>query len=131
MKIISRLLQSSRLPFKPGDTVTETRVVTRKDLDLFSNLSGDHNPVHKGNEPLVHGAFLNSFISGIIGMKLPGPGTILVAQNFNFPSKCFTEIPIDIVVELVEARKLIRLKYKCLQNENIVMEGEAKVVIRG
>lgn len=132
MKIISRLLQSTRQSFKPGDLVRETRIVTQKDLDLFSDLSGDHNPVHKadsGNRPLVHGAFLNSFISGIIGTKLPGPGTILISQNFSFPSKCFTEVPIDITVELVEARKILKLRYECSQNGNLVMQGEAKVTI--
>lgn len=133
MKLITKLLQSVKVPFKPGDIVKETRVVTQKDLDLFSKLSGDHNPIHKtsseNQQPLVHGAFLNSFISGIIGTKLPGPGTILISQNFNFPSKCFTEIPIQITVELVDARKIMRVKYECEQNGNLVMQGEAKITM--
>jgi acyl dehydratase len=132
MKLSVRLLRSARLSFKAGDVVRETRVVTQKDLDLFSNLSGDHNPIHKSSssdQPLVHGAFLNSFISGIIGTKLPGPGTILIAQNFNFPSKCFTETPIEITVELMDVRKIMRVRYECEQNGNIVMQGEAKITM--
>lgn len=125
MKIFSRLLQS----FKAGDIVKETRIVTRQELDLFSNLSGDHNPIHKSSQPLVHGAFLNSIISGVIGTKLPGPGTILVSQSFNFPSKCFTDIPIEIIVELLDVRKIMRVRYKCVQDRNIVLQGEAKITM--
>jgi acyl dehydratase len=132
MKVTTRLLHSIRKSFKAGDIVKETRVVTQKDLDSFSNLSGDHNPIHKASssdQPLVHGAFLNSFISGIIGTKLPGPGTILIAQNFTFPSKCFTETPIEITVELLDERKIMRVRYECEQSGNIVMQGEAKITM--
>lgn len=132
MKIFARLFQSTRNSFKAGDIVKETRIVTRQELDLFSNLSGDHNPIHKSSsncQPLVHGAFLNSIISGVIGTKLPGPGTILVSQSFNFPSKCFTDLPIEVTVELLDVRKIMRVRYECLQSGNVVLQGEAKITM--
>ena len=124
-----KFLQSS---FKVDDIVKVVRTVTQKELDLFSSLSGDHNPIHKQdqqNKPLVHGAFLNSIVAGVIGTKLPGPGTIVISQNFSFPSKCFADEPIDVTVELVDVRKIIKVKYKCSQNGNEVMEGEARLML--
>jgi acyl dehydratase len=133
MKLISRLLQHSRSSFKAGDIVKETRIVTRLELDKFSNLSGDHNPIHKSSsensKPLVHGAFLNSIVAGIIGTKMPGPGTIVISQNFTFPSKCYAEDPIEITVELLDARKIMRVKYECAQKSNVVFQGEAKLMM--
>ena len=132
MKISQVVRQISRLSFKAGDSLKLTRIITQQDLDKFSDLTGDHNPIHKKSEnqkSLVHGAFLNSIVAGVIGTKLPGPGTIVVSQSFTFPSKCFVDDPIDIIVELLDVRKIIKVKYECSQSERIVFEGEAKLVM--
>lgn len=133
MRIFAKLLQLSRSPtLKVGDFVKETRILTQQDLDEFSNLSGDHNPIHKGSlssgKSLVHGAFLNSILSGMIGTKLPGPGTIVISQTFKFPSKCYINLPIEFSVELLEVRKVIRVKYESSQDGIIVFQGEAKLI---
>lgn len=127
-----KLFQILRSSLKIGDSVKMTRVITQKDLDTFSTLSGDHNPIHKENlahKPLVHGAFLNAIVAGVIGTKLPGPGTIVVSQTFSFPSKCFVDLPIDVTVELSEIRKIIKVKFKCCQSDNVVMDGEARLIM--
>lgn len=128
MRIFTKLL-NSRSSFKIGDVVKETRIITQQDLDLFSNLTGDHNPIHKNNKtnekPIVHGAFLNSIVAGIIGTKLPGPGTIVISQNFTFHSKCYPDSPIEITVELCELRKIMKVKYACTQNSIVVFQGES------
>lgn len=119
--------------FKSGDFVKVTKTITTQDLEEFSELTGDLNPIHKissdNDVPLVHGAFLNSIVAGIIGTKLPGPNTIVISQNFSFPSKCFANEPIDIFVELVDVRKILKTAYKCTQNGRTVFEGEAKLMI--
>jgi acyl dehydratase len=124
-----KLFNYLRTSFKIGDFVKETRVITREDLHNFSQLTGDHNPIHKNENPLVHGAFLNAIVAGIIGTKLPGSQTLVVSQRFSFPSKCYAEIPIEITVELVEVRKIIKVKYECLQTNSKVFEGEARLVM--
>lgn len=134
MKLLSLFRQLSSLSFKAaaGDSVKLTRTITQLDLDHFSVISGDHNPIHKktlhNEKPLVHGAFLNSIVAGVIGTQLPGPGTIVIAQNFSFPSKCFVDDPIEIFIQLLEVRKIIKVKYECKQNGNLVFEGEAKLM---
>lgn len=126
-----KLFKYLRSSVKVGDIVKETRVITREDLIKFSHLTQDHNPIHseKENQPLVHGAFLNAIVAGIIGTKLPGSSTLVISQNFTFPSKCFTDIPIEITVELVEARKILKVKYECVQECCKVFEGEARLIM--
>lgn len=132
MRLFRFAQQAVRSGFKVGDCVKETRIITETDLDRFSDLSGDHNPIHKRSlenvNPIVHGAFLNSIVAALIGNQLPGPGTIVISQTFSFPSKCFTDIPIEIKVELQEVRKIMKVKYECRQKNEVVFEGEAKLM---
>jgi acyl dehydratase len=119
--------------FKAGDFVKVHKTISTQELDAFSSISSDHNPIHKfssiNQRPLVHGAFLNSLVAGVIGSKLPGANTIVVSQNFSFPAKCYANEPIEIHVELVDVRKIMKTSYKCTQNGKIVFEGEAKLMI--
>ncbi|KAG5680094.1 hypothetical protein PVAND_009620 [Polypedilum vanderplanki] len=118
--------------FKKGDFIKEVRIINQLDLDAFSKLTGDHNQIHKnlkGNRPMIHGAFLNSIVAAIIGTKLPGNGSIVVSQNFKFPSKCFANDPIEFYVELLDVRKIIQVHYKCTQNNNVVFKGDAKLIM--
>lgn len=132
MRLYKFLQQSLR--FKVGDFIRETRTITQHDLDKFSQLTGDHNPIHKSSlvnpRPLVHGAFINAVVAGLIGTKFPGPGTIVISQNFSFPSKCFTELPIEIFIELLEVRKILKVKYEVSQENILVYQGEAKLMLQ-
>lgn len=131
MKLYSFFRQVASL--KCGDSVTVTRTITQLELDLFAQISGDHNPIHKASslnkEPLVHGAFLNSIVSGIIGTKLPGPGSMVLSQNFTFPNKCFVDEPVEFLVQLLEVRKILKVRYECKQKGCLVFEGEAKLLM--
>lgn len=109
------------------------RTVTKADLDRFAELSGDFNPIHSTNGPqraIVHGALLNSFVSRVIGTELPGPGSVVVAQNLNFPNKCYVGDEVKVTVEMVENRKIVTVKYVCEvpQRQKVVLYGDAKLI---
>lgn len=112
----------------------ETRTITCYDLDAFSKITGDHNPIHKrspdNQKPMVHGAFLNSIVAGLIGTRLPGPGTMVLSQNFSFPAKCFADEPVEILIELLDVRKIIKVSYECKQGGNVVFQGDARLMFR-
>lgn len=124
----------SRASFKAGDKIRIQKTLTQKDLDTFSNLTSDHNYLHKNNgnkRPIVHGAFLNGLVAGLIGTHLPGPGTVLVSQTMKFPNKCFVGEKLTISVELVDVRKILKVKFFCIVEEEkkVVFEGEAKLML--
>ena len=125
-----RLFRALWTVFKSGDSVKEIRVISQLNLDTFSALTSDSNKIHKsGKKSFVNGAFLNSIIAGIMGSKLPGNGAIVTSQSFSFPAKCYIDIPIEFTVELVEVRKIIKARYKCVQSDIVVFEGDAKLIM--
>lgn len=116
--------------YKVGDTATMKRKISKEDVEKFSKLSGDLNPIHLQENGIVHGAFLNSLVSAVIGNKLPGPGTLVVAQTLNFPNKCFVDEEVTVRVDLVEDRKILKVTFKCeVETESkVVLHGDAKLV---
>ncbi|XP_011502862.1 PREDICTED: hydroxyacyl-thioester dehydratase type 2, mitochondrial-like [Ceratosolen solmsi marchali] len=115
---------------KIGNRVSIQRTVTEDDVLRFIKLSNDYNPIHINcAKNIVHGAFLNSLLSGIIGTKLPGPGTVIIEQILKYPNPCYVGDTVEISVEIISVRKMVKCKYTCIANsERIVMEGEAKLI---
>ena len=76
-----------------GDSASLVRTLTEQDLRLFAAVSGDVNPTHVDEEyarhflsgRLVgHSLWSGALISGVLGTKLPGPGTVYVSQDLRF-----------------------------------------------
>ena len=115
---------------KPGSRVSILRVITKEDILAFAQLTNDYNPIHVSSQKnIAHGAFLNGLLSGILGTKLPGPGTLVVDQVLRFPKPCFVGDTVELSVEIVSVKKIIKCKYKCVANtDRVVLEGEAKLI---
>jgi phosphate butyryltransferase len=78
-----------------GDTAQLTHIVTQRDIDLFAAATGDMNPAHVDpayaaggmfHHVIIHGLWGAGLISAVLGTKLPGPGTIYLAQDLRFLS---------------------------------------------
>src|SRR5471030_2966431 len=72
--------------------------VTAADVDAFSQLSGDRNPLHTSAEyarstdygqPIVHGAFLVALVSRVLGMHIPGERSVILSLSVRFPKPLF------------------------------------------
>lgn len=133
-------LSARCLSLKVGDTVTLRKKITSADIDKFAKLSGDTNPLHVDQSYiksetsfkgcLVHGAYLNSLVSGVIGTKLPGPGTLVVKEELNFPNPCYAEQEVQVTVRLTGIRKIITVDFVCeTDNGQVVLSGKAKLVL--
>lgn len=112
----------------------EKRIITQQEVDQFAKLTGDTNFIHSTECPpdlrCVHGAFLNAMVAGIIGTKMPGPGSIVVQQEFSFPQKCVCNEDIIITVRLLENRHIKKIAYECRQNGRPVFIGTANIVVK-
>lgn len=115
---------------KVGNEISVFKTVTKDDILNFAKLTGDYNPIHfVTSNNLVHGALLNGLVSGVLGTKMPGPGTIVVGQTFTFPAPCYAGDIIEIKVQIVSIRKIIKCEYICIANEKkIVLKGNAKLI---
>ncbi|BES66392.1 MaoC family dehydratase [Gottschalkiaceae bacterium SANA] len=124
-----------------GQEAKRSRTVTETDVVLYGGISGDLNPAHFNEEEskkgmfggrIVHGMLTAGYISAVLGMQLPGPGTIYLKQSLKFtaPVRFGDTITATVtVIELDEKRKRATLKTECSnQNGDLVLKGEAVVI---
>jgi 3-hydroxybutyryl-CoA dehydratase len=125
---------------KPGMSESFTRTVSERDVTLFGEVSGDVNPVHfdeafalatpfKGR--IAHGVLTASYISTVLGMKMPGPGTIFMSlmTRFKAPVRIGdTVTAVCTVREVVADKRRILFDCVCRVGDAIVIEGEALVM---
>ena len=124
-----------------GMTDAYGKTVTDADVVMFAGISGDINPVHLNHEfaaetvfegRIAHGMLTASFISTVIGTKLPGPGCIYVNQALRFkaPVRTGETVMARVTVEsLVSAKKFVVLKTVCTVDGKVVLDGEATVMV--
>lgn len=124
----------------PGDSAQFTKTVSESDIYLYSGISGDLNPAHINHEyasntffkaRIAHGMLSAGFISAVIGMQLPGPGTIYREQHLKFLAPVYIGDTISASVEVLEIdpeRKIITLATRCYnQEKKLVVDGTAVV----
>ena len=126
-----------------GMTEIYGKTVTDADIVMFAGISGDINPVHLNHEfasetmfegRIAHGMLTASFISTVIGTKLPGPGCIYVGQQLKFRAPVRagdTVIARVTVMELTPDKKFAALKTQCFVGDTVVLDGEATVMVPG
>lgn len=123
-----------------GQAAEFTRTVTETDVVLFAGITGDLNPAHvdqvwaqasRFGGRIAHGMLSASFISTVLAMKLPGPGTIYLSQNLRFtgPVRIGDTVTARVEVAEVMPKRRIRLTTTvCTHDGTQVIEGEAVVV---
>jgi 3-hydroxybutyryl-CoA dehydratase len=126
---------------KVGSTESYARTITDADIVLFAGVSGDDNPVHLNEEfaqatmfkgRIAHGMLGASYISTVIGTRLPGPGTIYMGQSLKFraPVRVGDTVTARVTVTAIdEAKRRLTLETLCLVGDKVVIEGEAQVML--
>jgi 3-oxoacyl-[acyl-carrier protein] reductase len=125
-----------------GDKAEIRHTVTQQDIDKFVDLTGDDNKLHVDKEytaktsfknPVVHGMLGASFISTIIGTKLPGDGALWFSQSLEFllPVRVGDELTIKAeVMKKIEKLQTLEIKTEIFnQDKQKVTTGLAKVKI--
>ena len=117
------------------------KTITNADIITFAGISGDTNPVHLNHEfasetmfegQIAHGMLTASFISTVIGTKLPGPGCIYVSQSLRF--KATVKVG-DTVTATCTVRKkipekhMIEMETVCSVGGKPVLDGEATILV--
>ncbi len=124
-----------------GQSAMFGKTVTEADIAAFAGVSGDTNPIHlhegfakttRFGQRIAHGMLSGSFISTVIGTKLPGPGAIYVSQTMNFMAPVMigeTITAVATITEIDDRRRRVTLKTQCLNGDKVVIEGEAVVLV--
>jgi len=124
-----------------GQSADLVRTVGEADIVAFAAVSGDNNPVHLDadyaagtsfGERIAHGMLSASYISAVIGTRLPGPGAIYLSQALRFkrPVKIGDEVTARATIsEIDTAKARVTLTTVCLVNGKPVIEGEALIMV--
>ena len=126
---------------KVGQSAMFGRTVTEADVAAFAGISGDTNPIHlhdgfarttRFGQRIAHGMLSGSFISTVIGTKLPGPGAVYISQTMNFMAPVIigdTITAVATITAIDEKRRRVTLKTQCLNGDKVVIDGEATVLV--
>ena len=127
---------------KVGDKATLSKAFSGSEVENFAKISLDENPIHLNKEyaestvlgqPVVHGILVASLLSGLMGGKFPGHGTVYLGQTLKFMAPVYIGEEIEASVEVIKIRKdkpIITLKTQCVKRDGtIALEGEAVVKV--
>jgi 3-hydroxybutyryl-CoA dehydratase len=125
-----------------GMTASYSRTVTDADVVLFAGISGDINPVHMNSEyanttmfkgRIAHGMLTASFISTVLGTKLPGAGCIYVSQNLKFraPVRIGDTVRTRVTITSIDRDKgRVALETTCSVGNTVVITGDASLLVQ-
>jgi 3-hydroxybutyryl-CoA dehydratase len=124
-----------------GQSAMLSKTISEADILMYAAVSLDTNPVHFDEEfasksrfggRIAHGMLSAGLISALLGTRLPGPGTIYLRQSLAFKAPVRIGDTVKAVVEITDlnpSRKHATLRTRCMVKENIVIEGEAVVLV--
>jgi acyl dehydratase len=121
-----------------GQRATRTRAVSRSDIELFTEISGDRNPLHydedlakqsRFGEIVVQGGITSAILNAVVAEDLPGPGTVFLHVDWSFKAPVRPGDEITGKVEVLELRTdkpITKLKTDVVRDDGtVVLEGQA------
>jgi acyl dehydratase len=123
-----------------GARAARTRTITERDIELFTEMTGDRNPLHYDAEAaaasrfggiIVQGGVTSGLLNAVVAEDLPGPGTVFLHVDWDFKAPVKPGDEITAEVEVLEAREdkpLTKLRTTITdQDGTIVLDGSALV----
>jgi acyl dehydratase len=123
-----------------GQRAQRTRVVRPRDIELFTELTGDRNPLHYDDERagasrfggvIVQGGVTSGLLNAVVAEDLPGPGSVFLHVDWSFRAPVRPGDSITAEIEVLEVRpdKPISKLRTSITNQDgtVVLDGEALV----
>lgn len=128
------------MPRDVGERARRSRRVRAEDIALFTELTGDRNPLHYDEQAaarsrfggiIVQGGVTSGLLNAVVAEDLPGPGSVFLHVDWSFKAPVRPGDEITAEVEVLEARTdkpLTRLRTTVVNQEGtIVLDGSALV----
>ena len=124
-----------------GMSSSYSKTVTEADIVRFAEVTGDTNPLHlddafakttRFKERIAHGMLSAGFISTILGTQLPGPGSVYMSQSLRFTAPVKIGDTVTARAEITDIcveKKRVTLATTCAVGDEVVIEGEALVMV--
>jgi acyl dehydratase len=123
---------------KIGQKAQRSRTVKPRDIELFTEISGDRNPLHydeaiaKGTsfgEIVIQGGITSAILNAVVAEDLPGPGTVFLQINWSFKAPVRPGDTITGKVEVSKVRQdkpITELRTEVVRDDGtVVLDGDA------
>ncbi|HSL33600.1 MAG TPA: MaoC family dehydratase [Candidatus Limnocylindrales bacterium] len=123
-----------------GAKATWARTLTADDVETYARLTGDRNPLHfdeafaagtRAGRLIVHGGLTAGLFNALVAMELPGPGSVFLHQEWDYPAPAFVGDTVTAEAEVIEARAdkpITRLRCVARRTDGTeVLRGECVV----
>lgn len=123
-----------------GRRATWVRTFTAGDVEAFAELSGDRNPLHfdqafaaatRVGRLVVQGGLTTGLFNALVAMRLPGPGSVFLHQEWDYPAPVHVGDTVIAEAEVIEARAdkpITRLRCVARRQDGVeVLRGECVV----
>lgn len=121
-----------------GERASRSREVTARDIELFTEISGDRNPLHYDAELaaatrfgglIVQGGVTTAILNAVAAEDLPGPGSVFLNVDWNFRAPVRPGDVITGEVEVIEVRMdkpITKLAVEVRRDDGVVaLDGTA------
>jgi len=120
-----------------GQKAQRSRVVQAEDIERFTEISGDRNPLHYDEQAaqatpfgglVVQGGVTSAILNAVVAEDLPGPGTVFMQVSWSFKAPVRPGDTITGEVEVTKVREdkpITELVTRVLVNGNVVLDGTA------
>src|SRR3712207_983298 len=128
------------MDWQVGQTARRSRTISRRDIELFTELTGDRNPLHYDDAVaeasrfggiIVQGGVTSGLLNAVVAEDLPGPGSVFLHTEWDFKAPVRPGDEITAEVEVLEARQdkpLTKLRTTITNGEGtVVLDGWALV----
>jgi acyl dehydratase len=128
------------MTLRVGAVGRRSRVVQRRDIELFTELTGDRNPLHYDEGAaarsrfgglIVQGGVTSGLLNAVVAEEVPGPGSVFLHVDWSFRAPVRPGDEITAEVEVLEAREdkpLTTLRTTVVnQDGTVVLDGTALV----
>ena len=127
-------------PPEVGTTASWTRRVTAEEVELYARITGDRNPLHfdetfagstRFGRLVAQGGIATGLFNALVAMEVPGPGSVFLHQEWDYPAPVFVGDTVTAEAEVIEAREdksITRLRCVARNQDGVeVLTGECLV----
>ena len=128
------------VPPQVGQRASSTRTIGAEDVEAFARISGDRNPLHfdpkfaaqtRAGRLIVQGGLTTALFNALVAMELPGPGSVFLHQEWDYPAPVYVGDTVTAEAEVIEARTdkpITRLRCVARRQDGVeVLRGECLV----
>lgn len=127
-------------PPEVGATATWSRTFSAEDVERYALITGDRNPLHfdadfaartRLGRLVVQGGLTTGLFNALVAMRLPGPGSVFLHQEWDYPAPVYVGDTVAATAEVIEARAdkpITRLRCVARRDDGTeVLRGECLV----